>query len=92
MLRAIYGLTHTNFDENVLNYMVEAVGFEPTTLWLKARYSSRLSYTSIFCFAALRRALLLLRCDPAFRNSANRTKQLRSRTIGFRFILRPFSS
>ena len=30
-----------------MSIMVEAVGFEPTTLWLKARYSSQLSYASI---------------------------------------------
>lgn len=40
------------------------------------------------CFVTLRRALLLLRCDPAFRNNAKRTKQLRSLAIGFDFILR----
>ena len=34
-----------------LPYVVEAVGFEPTTLWLKARYSSQLSYASVFGIA-----------------------------------------
>ena len=55
--------------------------------WLKASYFT-LKFQAQFAdwFAALRKALLLLRCDPALRNSARRTKQLRSRTIGFRLL------
>ena len=35
-------------DYHIDIYMVEARGFEPRTLWLKARYSSQLSYASIY--------------------------------------------
>ena len=42
--------------------MVEAVGFEPTTLGLKDRYSSQLSYASIFLVS-------LDGIEPPFRTS-----------------------
>lgn len=67
--------------------MVGLLGFEPRVLLVKSQMFLPLNYKPKgVWFAALRNALLDLRCDPALRKSANRTKQLRSRTIGLDFI------
>lgn len=67
--------------------MVGLLGFEPRVLLVKSQMFLPLNYKpNGCCLIALRNALLDLRCDPALRKSANRTKQLRSRTIGLDFI------
>ena len=64
-------------------YMVRVGGFEPTTNRLKVYCSTNWAILALCC---RRNALLDLRWTPALRKSAKRTKQLRSRTIFFRFI------
>ena len=66
-------------------YMVGAENFEISTYRLKAGYSA--SELRTLMFSCLRKALLDLRCVPAFLNNAKATKRLRSLAICFRFIV-----